>query len=123
MKSFALILSMLVGSAVAFVVLHPDVAIVDRLGFGGDGISRSGKIVIGFATLLVGAFFGSAFRQLIVMRSKGRKTIMNFRKFFVEVFRGIDLWIGVFGSVLVFSANLKGIEGVTLETYIYMAFE
>jgi hypothetical protein len=75
------------------------------------GPDKTQLIVYGYLMTLVGVFCGAACRELIALRGKGERGIPAFKAFFVEVGHSTDLWLGMFGSPLVFASVLRGFDG------------
>lgn len=118
-----LIPCLLLGGFSIFYFLIPYSSIVIKLGIGGSNLNQFFYSVSGYIVLLFGAFMGSGFRKLLEMKKEGIETLENPILFVLSIARSVDFWLGVFGSILIYSAVLQGIQDVSITTFYYMALE
>jgi hypothetical protein len=66
-------------------------------------------IVYGYATLVVGVFLGSGYRELKERRTKDIKQI-KIKELLGSILHSTDFWLGLFGSPVVYAILLQAID-------------
>lgn len=66
-------------------------------------------IVYGYATLVVGVFLGSGYRELKDRRTKEVKQV-KVKELFGSILHSVDFWLGLFGSPVVYAILLQAID-------------
>lgn len=101
--------------------LIPQTIFRDQLGFSSVDAPLF-KLAVGYVALVIGAFLGSGFRALLRLRASGQTEVSPV-VFASSVFKSIDFWLGLFGSPIVFSFILKGLDQIDLRSFIAIALQ
>ncbi len=106
-----------IGACIYF-SLFPRLLMSNSFGFGSSKMLNG---ILGYLFLVFGAIFGSAFRLLVDLRKKGRKTIKLWT-LIKSTMKSIDLWVGISLSPIIYPIILKQ-ANIDLSAFIILAFE
>jgi hypothetical protein len=93
---------------VEFVLTDSPKFLVGQSSLAGSG-AKAILIVYGYATLVVGVFLGSGYRELKERRTKDIKQI-KVSELFASILHSTDFWLGLFGSPVVYAILLQAID-------------
>jgi len=91
--------------------------------FGSDNDVKLGRVLLSFSATILGVVLGSFYRQLRQLQTTGQTSIKKPRKFVGEMFRSIDMWLGLVGSPIVYALLLQSTSGMTLPGLLLVALE
>jgi len=88
--------------------------------FEGTGHANLSRIILSFAATIGGVVLGSFHRQL---RRLGTVTIPDVPAFFSQVFRSVDLWLGLAGAPVVYALLLQSTDGMSAPGLLLVGLE
>jgi membrane protease YdiL (CAAX protease family) len=91
--------------------------------FAGPNEANLGRLVLTFATTIAGVVLGSFYRNLRAYQATGIKTIENPSVFIGEMFRSVDMWLGLVGAPIVCALLLQSSSGMNLPGILVLALE
>ena len=81
------------------------------------------KAVLGYCATVFGVLVGSGYRCLKQLRETGVTVIDNPKAFVSQLLRSVDLWLGLFGSPIVYLLLLQSSPGMSLPALVTVAIE
>ncbi len=81
------------------------------------------RFVLSFSATIAGVALGSAYRQLRALQVSGQRLIEEPRVFVKEMFRSVDMWLGLAGAPIVYALLLQSTGGMTLAGLLVIALE
>jgi hypothetical protein len=97
-----------------------------ELQFGAQAVPVEGNFLIviyGYLVTLLGVVLGSGYRELQKLRESGATRIENMRAFFKNIFSSVDLWLGLFGSPIVYALLWKSVAGGNISGLTIIALQ
>jgi hypothetical protein len=91
--------------------------------FGADNDAKIGRVLLSFSATILGVVLGSFYRQLRQLQIAGQTSVKKPRRFISEMFRSIDMWLGLVGSPIVYALLLQSTAGMTLPGLLLVALE
>jgi len=97
-----------------------------QLQFGAQVIPAQGNyfiIAYGYLVTLAGVIIGCSYRQLQKLRDAGESNIQKPGLFLKQIASSIDLWMGIFGSPIVYALLWKSIDGGNISGLTVIALQ
>jgi hypothetical protein len=81
------------------------------------------RLGLSFGATILGVVLGSFYRQLRKMQSENKETIDDIGAFLSQMFRSVDMWLGLAGSPIVYALLLQSTSGMNLPGLLVVALE
>jgi hypothetical protein len=91
--------------------------------FEAAGETHANRLLLSFAAVILGVVLGSFYRQLKRLQAQGKDSIDDAGAFVVQMFRSVDMWLGLVGSPIVYALLLQSANGMNLPGLLIVGLE